>query len=72
VRAYTRKELFDLFADLPGKALVYRTVYPGFDNVAQRYPKAGRWIRRVIYALETLPVAMAFGLSHFLVVRKAP
>lgn len=70
VRVYTRKELIGLFAGLPGKVLVYRTVYPGFDNVVQRFPASGQWVRRISYRLERVPIANRFGLSHFMVVQK--
>ena len=70
VRAYTRRQLLDLFRDLPVRVCVHRTVYPGFDNVAQRWPAAGRAAREILYRLERWPIANPFGLSHFLVVQK--
>jgi len=70
VRIYTRQGLIDLFSDLPVKALIQRTVYPGFDNITQRFPRFGRLIRRISYRLERAPILDQFGLSHFLVVQK--
>jgi SAM-dependent methyltransferase len=44
-------------------------VYPGFDNVAARWPVAAGVLRRVLYFLEHTPLRV-FGLSHFVVLRK--
>jgi SAM-dependent methyltransferase len=70
VRVYTRRQLLDLFRDLPVEVRVHRTVYPGFDNVVHRFPTLGRIVRATSYQLEKWPVADQFGLSHFLVVQK--
>jgi SAM-dependent methyltransferase len=70
VRAYTRRQLIDLFAGLPVEVRAHRTVYPGFDNVVHRFPALGPVVRAVSYQLEKWPVANQFGLSHFLVVQK--
>ena len=70
VRAYTRRQLLDLFRDLPVEVRLHRIVYPGFDNVVHRFPALGRLVRATSYQLEKWPVADRFGLSHFLVVQK--
>ena len=70
VRAYTRRQLLDLFRDMPVRVCVHCTVYPGFDNIVQRWPTAGRAVRAILYRLERWPIADQFGLSHFLVVQK--
>ncbi|MDH7484898.1 MAG: class I SAM-dependent methyltransferase [Anaerolineae bacterium] len=69
VRAYTRRDLRRLLAGLPARLVQHTQIYPGFDNIVARWPTLGRWLRRVIYALERTPLR-AFGLSHFLVVEK--
>ena len=69
VRAYTAKELRNLFLGQPVRILHHTQIYPGYDNVAARNPGLGRWIRRITYGLENTPLT-AFGLSHFLVVEK--
>ena len=69
VRAYTRRDLRLLFAGLPARLVLHTQIYPGFDNVVTRWPTLGRWLRRILYALERTPLR-AFGLSHFLVVEK--
>jgi len=69
VRAYTRRDLRQLLAGLPARLVQHSQIYPGFDNVVARRPTLGRWLRRIIYALERTPLRI-FGLSHFLVVEK--
>jgi SAM-dependent methyltransferase len=71
VRIYTRQGLIGLFRDLPVEVSFHRTVYPGFDNVVQRFSGLGRLVRKISYRLERAPVLNQFGLSHFLVVQKA-
>lgn len=69
VRAYTTRSLLDLFGDQPVRVLHHCVIYPGFDNVVASRPALGRFLRRVLYALEQTPL-QAFGLSHFLVLEK--
>jgi len=70
VRAYTRRGLLRLFGDLPGRAIVHRCIFPGYDNIMTRSPVLGRVLRRVTYALEKTPLQL-LGLSRFLVYQKA-
>jgi hypothetical protein len=70
VRVYTRRALLALFQDLPVQVLAHRTVYPGYDNVVQRFPRLGPLVRKASYALETWPIARRWGLSHLVVVQK--
>jgi len=69
VRAYTVRGLRRLLDGLPVKVVTHTQVYPGFDNIAARHPRAGHWLRRTLYALERTPLRL-FGLSHFLVVER--
>jgi SAM-dependent methyltransferase len=69
VRAYTAKGLRHLFLGQPVHVVHHTQIYPGYDNLAARWPKLGRWIRRTTYALENTPLTV-FGISHFLVVEK--
>lgn len=71
VRAYTARGLRRLLAGLPGKTLVHRRIFAGYDNVVTRRPALGRLLRGITYALEGTPLE-ALGLSHFLVYEKAP
>jgi SAM-dependent methyltransferase len=68
VRAYTRRDLRRLFADLPVRVVVHTQIYPGYDNIVARKPRLGRLLRGVTYALERTPLRI-FGLSHFLVLQ---
>jgi SAM-dependent methyltransferase len=70
VRAYTSRQLVDLFSGTPMRVERLTQVYPGFDNVVARYGAAGIALRSVMQALESSPLRL-FGLSHFLVMRKA-
>jgi SAM-dependent methyltransferase len=69
VRAYTARGLQRLLDGLPVKVVAHIQVYPGFDKVVARRPWLGRWLRRVLYALERTPLRV-FGLSHLLVVER--
>jgi hypothetical protein len=69
VRAYTSRGLRGLFAGQPVRVVRHSRVYAGYDNVAARWPRVGRMVRRLSYALERTPLEV-FGLSHFLVVER--
>lgn len=69
VRAYTGRALRSLFAGFPVRVVHHQVIYPGFDNVTERRPALGRWLRRGLYAVEHTPLQV-FGLSHFLVLEK--
>ncbi|OGO04369.1 MAG: hypothetical protein A2Y73_02425 [Chloroflexi bacterium RBG_13_56_8] len=70
VRAYTRRDLRELLADLPGRILVHRRIFAGYDNIVARRPALGRFLRRATHALEGTPLE-AMALSHFLIYEKA-
>ena len=70
VRAYTARELVELFAGAGMQPVSLTQVYPGFDNVVARYGLAGRVLRKTVQALEASPLRV-FGLSHLLVMEKA-
>jgi len=69
VRVFTTRGLRRLLEGLPVKIVTHVQVYPGFDNVVARRPWLGRWLRRILYALERTPLRI-FGLSHLLVVER--
>jgi len=69
VRAYTARGLRALFKDLPVRIVYHTQIYPGYDNIIARWPRVGKTIRAITYALEHTPLRL-FGLSHFLVVEK--
>ena len=66
VRAYTSKELRQLFVDLPTRVITHTQIYPGYDNIVARKPRLGNLLRNFTYALEKTPWRV-LGLSHFLV-----
>lgn len=69
-RAYTTRGLRRLIDGLPAELVVHTQVYPGFDNIAARRGRLGRTLRTVFYRLEQTPLR-AFGLSHFIVLRRS-
>lgn len=69
VRVYTGHDLRMLFVGEPVRIVCHTQVFPGYDNIAYRWPALGHWMRRITYAVEGTPLA-ALGLSHFLVVEK--
>ncbi|MGH2537946.1 MAG: class I SAM-dependent methyltransferase [Candidatus Promineifilaceae bacterium] len=70
VRAYSAADLRQLLAGLPLKTIHHSRIFGGYDNIAGRWPRLGRWLRRALYWAEGTPLAL-FGLSHFLVLEKA-
>jgi SAM-dependent methyltransferase len=70
-RAYTHRDMRRLVTGLPGRLVVHTYVYPGFDNVIARRPRAGRFLRAVLYRAERTP-ARRLGLSHFVILQKLP
>ena len=68
-RAYTRRQLRDLLAGTPLRVVHHTQIYPGFDNLVARWPRAGRLIRALFHFLERTPLHF-FGLSHFLVAER--
>ena len=70
VRVYSRADICRLLGSLPGRVVVHRGIFPGFDKLARRNRLLARALRLVLYALERTP-AHHFGLSHFVVHVKA-
>lgn len=69
VRTYTRRSLLSLFRDLPVRVVHHGRIFGGYDNIENRYPTAGRRLKRVLYALEQTPFRV-LGISHLLVLEK--
>ncbi len=69
VRAYTASGLQSLFSDLSVKIVYHTQIYPGYDNIVNRWPGPGNLLRRAAYTLERTPLRV-FGISHLLVVEK--
>ncbi|RME86573.1 MAG: class I SAM-dependent methyltransferase [Anaerolineae bacterium] len=69
VRVYSRRDLENLFADLPVIFLQRTIIYGGYDNLVARFGTLGKGLRAILQFLEKTPLK-AFGLSHFWVVEK--
>ncbi len=69
VRVYTRRALRVLFADLPLEVVYRTTIFGAYDNIIQRKPLLGKWLRAFLQFLEKTPLR-ALGLSHFWVIQK--
>jgi SAM-dependent methyltransferase len=69
VRVYTARAIRDLFRDLDVEFTAVTHIYPGLDNIAERYGPVGRLIQRARDLAETTPLR-SFGISHFIVARK--
>lgn len=70
-RAYLSSDIRRITRGLPVRTVIHSYVFPGFDNITGRNPILGKWLRRVLYLAEHTPLR-AFGLSHFVVLRRAP
>jgi SAM-dependent methyltransferase len=68
-RAYTSRGIRSLFSGQPVRLIHHGIIYPGFDNITARHATLGPMLRRALYTAEHTPL-QAFGISHFLVVRK--
>jgi SAM-dependent methyltransferase len=69
VRIYTRKNLNELFRNLPVRFIKRTVIFGGYDNIIDRFPRLGRWLRSILYLLEKTPLR-ALGLSQFWVIEK--
>ena len=69
VRAYTSHGIRSLFRGQPVRLVHHGIIFPGFDNLTSRHATLGPVVRRALYTAEHTRL-QAFGLSHFLVVRK--
>ncbi len=69
VEVYTRRDLARKFNGLPVKFIEKKVVFGAYDNIIQRRPALGKFLRAVLQFLEKTPLQI-FGLSHFWVVEK--
>jgi len=69
VRAYSRRDLEELFAGLPLVPIHRTIIFGGYDNLIRRAPGIGQVIRSILQALENTPLR-GLGLSHFQVLAK--
>ncbi len=69
VRVYTSQELQELFNSQPVKIVYHTQIFPGYDNLTNRHPLLGQWVRSMTYALEQTPLKI-FGLYHVFIIEK--
>ncbi len=69
VRAYSKKDLEKLFADLPVRFIERTIIFGAYDNIIARFGSLGEILRGILQFLEKTPLKL-FGLSHFWVVEK--
>jgi SAM-dependent methyltransferase len=69
VRAYSRKQLGQLFKGLPVKFIHRSIIFGAYDNIIARHPGFGKYLRAFLQFLEKTPLKI-FGLSHFWVIEK--
>ncbi|MDH3944845.1 MAG: class I SAM-dependent methyltransferase [Anaerolineae bacterium] len=69
VKAYSRKDLNNLFAGLPVRFVERKVIFGAYDNIIARWPGPGRALRAALQLLERTPLK-ALGLSHYWVIEK--
>lgn len=69
VRAYSKRTLRALFADLPVRVAHHSRIYGGYDNLIYRFGGVARTLRDLLHKTEQTPLD-TWGLSHFLVLEK--
>jgi SAM-dependent methyltransferase len=69
VRAYSRRDLEQLFSGLPVRYLQRTIIFGAYDNVIARSPFIGKVLRAILQFLEKTPLRI-LGLSHFWVVER--
>ncbi len=69
VRTYTKNELLKLFQPLPLRIVHHKRIFGGYDNIAYRWPTAGKWLQKTLHRMEETPFS-TFGISHLLVLEK--
>ncbi|MEZ4517398.1 MAG: methyltransferase domain-containing protein [Chloroflexota bacterium] len=69
VRTYTAGQLRQVFEGLPVRILYHSRIFGGYDNITNRWPRAGEAIKRSLHTAEQTPLS-TWGLSHFLVLEK--
>ena len=68
-RVYTQRTLDEVLRGSGLRVVTRDFVFPGFDNVAARFGRAGRAFRTLMHAIEASP-ARRFGISHVYILRK--
>ncbi len=69
VEVYTRRDMENLFTDLPVKFVTRTIIFGAYDNIIARFGPFGQILRGILQFMERTPLRI-FGLSHFWVVEK--
>jgi SAM-dependent methyltransferase len=69
VRVYSKRDLAELFDDLPIKFIQRTVIFGAYDNIIARFGAFGKILRGILQFLEKTPLKV-LGLSHFWVVEK--
>ncbi len=69
VRAYTKRNLLELFVDLPMRMVHHGRIFGGYDNIEARWSRFGRFLKNTLYTAEKTPLSL-LGISHLLVLEK--
>ena len=69
VRIYSKKDLQNLFEDLPVKFIERTILFGAYDNIIARFGALGKILRGLLQFLEKTPLKF-FGLSHFWVIER--
>jgi SAM-dependent methyltransferase len=69
VRTYTARGIRRVFKGQPVRVVYHSRIFGGYDNIVNRYPRAGHLLRKFLYALEKTPLRV-LGLSHWIILER--
>jgi len=69
VRAYTGRDLENLFMGQPVRIIERSIIFGAYDNIISRFGLIGKAVRAILQFLEKTPLKV-FGLSHFWVIER--
>ncbi|NJD57987.1 MAG: class I SAM-dependent methyltransferase [Anaerolineales bacterium] len=69
VRVYSSSDLAKLFKGMPVRITDRKIIFGAYDNIINRFPTMGRFLRRLLQWLENTPLKV-FGLSHLWIIEK--
>jgi len=69
VRVYSKRDLQELFHDLPVRFIERTIIFGAYDNIIARFGTVGKVLRSFLRILEKTPLKI-LGLSHFWVIER--
>jgi len=69
VRVYSKRDLQELFHDLPVRFIERTIIFGAYDNIIARFGIVGKVLRSFLRILEKTPLKI-LGLSHFWVIER--